>query len=72
MRNWLYSNSDMDINDMYRKFYDIAYDIMDKNSVPCLVLAIAKYQYQHAFAANADINFMAFLTEVMVECSFNE
>jgi DNA polymerase III delta prime subunit len=71
MRNWVYSNSDADINNLYRKFYDSAYDIIDKESVPCLVLAISKYQYQHSFAASPDINFMAFLTEVMVECSFN-
>lgn len=71
MRNWVYSNSDMDINELYRKFYDQAYDIIDKDSVPILVMAIAKYQYQQSFAANPDINFMAFLTEIMVECNFN-
>lgn len=71
MRNWVYSNSDMDINELYRKFYDQAYDIIDKDSVPILVMTIAKYQYQQSFAANPDINFMAFLTEIMVECNFN-
>jgi len=71
MRNWVYNNADMDINQLYRKFYDQAYELIDKDSVPILVMAIAKYQYQQSFAANPDINFMAFLTEVMVECTFN-
>jgi hypothetical protein len=32
-----------------------------------LVSLIAKYQYQNAFAANSEINFAAFLAEIMIE-----
>jgi DNA polymerase III delta prime subunit len=70
MRNWVNTNIDSDINDLYRQFYDSAVELMDQNSVPMLVLAIAKYQYQAAFAADPEINFMAFLTEIMIDCSF--
>jgi hypothetical protein len=31
---------------------------------------IAKYQYQHAFAADAEINLVALLTEIMVDGEF--
>merc|ERR1711991_712199 len=34
------------------------------------VLVIAKYQYQSAFVADQEINMLACLTEIMVECEF--
>jgi hypothetical protein len=34
------------------------------------VLIIAKYQYQIAFVADQEINLLAALTEIMVECNF--
>jgi DNA polymerase III delta prime subunit len=72
MRNWVYNNVDNDISNLYRQFYDNASTYLTKNSVPVLIILLAKYQYQHAFAADSEINFMAFLVEVMVECDFNE
>lgn len=72
MRNWVYNNVDNDIHSLYRQFYDYGADYFTKSTIPCLVLLLAKYQYQHAFAADPEINFMAFLVEVMVECEFNE
>jgi hypothetical protein len=39
-------------------------------SVPQLVLILAKYQYQAAFVADAEINLVACLTEIMVDCEF--
>ena len=33
-------------------------------------LIIAKYQYQIAFVADQEINLLACLTEIMVECEF--
>ena len=34
------------------------------------VLILAKYQYQIAFVADQEINLLACLTEIMVECKF--
>jgi DNA polymerase III delta prime subunit len=70
IRNWVSDNLDTDINYMYRQFYDSANIYLESDSVPMLVLLIAKYQYQNSFAANSDINFLAFLTETMIECKF--
>ena len=39
-------------------------------SVPAAVLVLAKYQYQGAFVADQEINMLACLTEIMVECEF--
>jgi hypothetical protein len=34
------------------------------------MLVLAKYQYQAAFVADQEINMLACLTELMVECNF--
>jgi DNA polymerase III delta prime subunit len=70
MRNWVNTNLDTDVNDLYRQFYNNAYDLLETSSIPLIVLIIAKYQYQGAFAADPQINFMAFLTEIMIQCEF--
>jgi hypothetical protein len=43
---------------------------MVPTSIPAAVLVIAKYQYQIAFVADQEINLLAALTEIMVECEF--
>ena len=40
------------------------------SSIPPAVLVLAKYQYQIAFVADQEINLLACLTEIMVECKF--
>ena len=44
--------------------------LVEKPSIPAAVLIIAKYQYQIAFVADQEINLLAALTEIMVECQF--
>jgi len=39
-------------------------------SIPAAVLVLAKYQYQGAFVADQEINMLACMTELMVECTF--
>ena len=70
MRNWVSVNLDTDVNTLYRQFYDTASSLLEKSSVPLIIILIAKYQYQNAFSANPEINFMAFLTECMIELTF--
>ena len=72
MRNWVSVNLDTDVNTLYRQFYDTAGDLLEKSSVPLIIILIAKYQYQNAFSVDPTINFMAFLTECMIECKFND
>lgn len=68
---WVKNNMDTDVNNLYNQFYDISADVMTKNGAAQLVLHTAKYQYQNAFSANPEINFLAFLIEVMKDCEFN-
>ena len=69
-RKWIVSNLDNDPNTILRTVYDSLYDSLLPASIPQAVLIIAKYQYQSAFVADQEINLLAALTEIMVECEF--
>jgi len=69
-RKWVTNNLDNDPTKIYRKLYDGLYELLQPNSVPQLVLHLAKYQYQSAFVADHEINMIACLTEIMVDCEF--
>ena len=70
VRKWVVSNLDNDPGTILRRVYDALYDSVDPPSIPAAVLIIAKYQYQIAFVADQEINLLAALTEIMVECEF--
>ena len=70
VRKWVINNLDNDPTRIFRTIYDTLYDELKPNSVPELVLILAKYQYQAAFVADHEINMIACLTEIMVDCEF--
>jgi hypothetical protein len=70
MRKWAKYNLDTDTNDLFTQFYETSDNYLEKSSIPQMVLLIAEYQYKNSFAANSEINFMAFLTEAMLRCEF--
>ena len=70
MRNWVANNIDNDPETIYRKLYDQASQYVVDTSIPKLVLIIADYQYKNAFVADHEVNMVACLTEVMLECEF--
>ena len=69
-RKWTTNNLDNDPARLYRKIYDGLYEQLKSSSVPQLVLHLAKYQYQAAFVPDHEINMIACLTEIMVDCEF--
>lgn len=69
-RKWVGKNSDSDTVGLFRELYDNSVQYLDQGSIPALVLILAKYQYQGAFVADHELNIMAALTEIMVECKF--
>lgn len=69
-RKWVAENSDVNDEEVYAKFYDVANDVFLTKSIPQLVLILAKYSYQSAFVSNRDINLAACLVEIMAECEF--
>ena len=70
VRKWVVANLDNDPTVLLRRIYDSLYDTMVPTSIPAAILVIAKYQYQMAFVADQEINLLAALTEIMVECEF--
>lgn len=70
VRKWVVSNLDNDVTVLMRRIYDSLYNALENNSIPAAVLVLAKYQHQSAFVADQEINMLACLTELMVECNF--
>ena len=70
VRKWVVTNMDNDTSVLLRRIYDSLYDSLVNSSIPAAVLIIAKYQFQIAFVADQEINLLASLTEIMVECEF--
>ena len=70
VRKWVNTNMDNDTSVLFRRIYDNLYESLVPNTIPAAVLTIAKYQYQMAFVADQEINMLACLTEIMVECEF--
>ena len=69
IRKWVASN-DIDAATLFRKLYDNLYDTLKPQSIPQAVVILADYQYKNAFVADAEINTVACLTELMVSLEF--
>ena len=70
VRKWCVNNLDNDCAVILRRIYDSLSGSLVPSSIPAAVLILAKYQYQIAFVADQEINLLACLTEIMVECEF--
>ena len=70
MRKWVAENMDNDHVRLYRQIYDSMNSRFEKKSIPQAVLTIADYSYKSAFVADQEVNMVACLTELMMECEF--
>jgi len=70
MRKWVGKNSDLEPSVMFRKLYDASCNVLQPASVPRIVLILADYGYKSAFVVDQEINLVACLTEIMMECEF--
>jgi len=70
VRRWVTENIDNDPVRIFRKIYDGVSGHLKDASVPQAVLILAEYQYKSAFVADQEINLVACLTEMMVDCEF--
>lgn len=68
MRKWVVVNADIDSSRIFRKIYEGLTEYLKPDSIPIAVVILGKYQYQAAFVADQEINMVACLTEIMVEC----
>ena len=72
MRKWVAVHNDSDSVRVMRKIYDSCYEIMDKQSIPGVVLLIGDYQYKAAFVQDQEMHLAAFLTELMQSAEFGK
>jgi DNA polymerase III delta prime subunit len=68
MRKWVAAQANLDIAQLSKKLYNHADEIFKQDAVPQLVLHLADYQYKSAFVADKEINVVAMLTSIMVDC----
>ena len=67
MRKWVAENMDGDSVALFRKLYDTSTEYMKPDSIPQLVLTLAKYQDYASNVADQEINMVACLLEIMVD-----
>ena len=66
MRRWIAENTDIDYADFYTMFYKQSADrVADKKYIPTIVANCGEYQYRSAFVLNQEIQYAAFLTQLM-------
>jgi len=70
MRKWVVQNMDVDASVIFRNIYDRIEEQIKPQSIPPLILILADYQYKGAFCADAEINIVACLTEIMSSVEF--
>ena len=69
VKSWVVHNIDNDVTSLFRQIYDTLYTKLEQQSVAAMVLIIADYQYKAAFVADQEINLLACLTQLMMECN---
>jgi DNA polymerase III delta prime subunit len=69
-RKWIVQNIDLNTADFFKKLYTEMYTSLKPNSVPQAILIIAEYQYKSSFAADQEINTMAMVVQLMMDCEF--
>ena len=70
MRKWVAKNSDQDMNEMFRRIYDMCSEKVVLQSQAGFIVTLADYMCKSGLVADQEINMVAFLTEVMIECEY--
>lgn len=70
VRKWSSENLDSDVSAVIRKIYDTASDVFTPQSIPMVVLTLAKYDFQSAFSIDQEISLTACLTELMIDAEW--
>ena len=68
MRKWVALNIHNDPQSIYRKIYDSLFTKMENSSIPQAIIILSDYTYKSAFVADQEVNMVACMTELMMEC----
>jgi replication factor C small subunit len=69
-RKWVIQNIDLNTADFFKKLYNELYTALKPSSIPGAILIMAEYQYKSSFAADQEINTMAMIVQLMMDCEF--
>jgi DNA polymerase III delta prime subunit len=70
MRAWVVENLDNDGAQLRRALYEKAAPLLVSDSVPQLILHLAEYDYKEGHVMDKEINMVAMLTMIMVDCAW--
>ena len=70
MRKWVVQNVDADPATVFRQIYDGAYEYFKPESIPQAVLILADFQFKAGHVADQEINMVACMTNLMIDCQF--
>ena len=70
VRRWVGENPDISVDELFKKFYDMASEKMAPQSVPELITILADHQYKAAFVASQEINLASCMVHIMSSCQF--
>jgi DNA polymerase III delta prime subunit len=70
VRAWVIENLDNDPQGLLRQLYDALHDKLEEKSIPEAVLQIADFSYKSAFVVDQEVNLLACLIQLMVQCEF--
>ncbi len=70
VREWVIEHTDVDHTRIYRKIYDNIRENLKDESIPNAIVLLADYQYKSSFSADQEVNLLACLVTLMLECEF--
>jgi len=66
IRKWVHDNSNQEQANIFRAVYEHGHELIDRKSIPELIVIIADYSYKAAFVADHEINLCAMFIEIMM------
>lgn len=72
MRKWVSLNFDGDINHINQKMYNALDEHVENSSIPMAIVTMNEYAYKSAFVVDQEINLVAMLSEIMVDCEWKK
>lgn len=70
MRKWVAMNVNDDPERVYTRLYQVFNEELKPEYTPRMIVTLAKYAYQRAFVADQELNLVAGLAEILLECEF--
>lgn len=68
IREWVSNNIDLESSVVIRKLFSSFDNFLKAESLPQMILILNKYDYQNAFVSDKEVNLVAMLLEILIDC----